>query len=102
MREGGRKDIFERFLKLIGEDYWSMLDFEIEKLAEEFKLSPDRVTSMSMLNGKPLFKLDKSDRKKIIEQLVSRDKFASSFVAIVISIIALVISAVSILVAIFK
>lgn len=38
-------------------------------------------------------------RDKVIEQLVFRDKFASSFMAVLISIIALVVS---ILVAIFK
>lgn len=97
-------DIFEQLLKLFGRDYWRMSNYDLWKLNRKYKL---RVAGWGYdkddtgLLDHSLFG-PWSKRDKLIKKLIFRDKFASSFVAIVISIIAIVISAISILVAFFK
>ena len=107
-------DVFERLLKIFGRDYRQMSKKELYELARKYQLegisNPGFVGRMSNIyydfflkNLKPeSYNNVDVDRKKIIDQLEARDKFASSFISIVISVFALVISGVSILVAIFK
>lgn len=101
-------DLFDRFLKLIGRDYWQLEKGDLYRLAVKYKLEGVKHTLFDreeldpfegMFEDKSFLDEIKLDRSRIIDQLEARDKFASSFVAIVISVLAL---AISILVAVFK
>jgi len=75
-------NIFEKLLKLIGKNYWKLSNHELELTASKHKIGEYAYSG-------------KISRKRIIEQLVFKDKFINSFVAILISIVALIISIIS-------
>ena len=76
-------NIFEKLLKIMGKNYWKLTNHELEQTASKHKI------------GEYAFTSGKLSRKLIIEQLVFKDKFINSFVAILISIAALIISIIS-------
>ena len=81
---------WDRLMKKTGKDYWKLSDYDLTLLSVSNNIiSPDLISN----------ELTKNQRKLIINELIKRDKFISSFFAITISVIAL---ALSILVAIFK
>lgn len=95
-------DIFERLLKLFGKDYWQMSNFDLWVLAKKynivvlgFNVDEDDTGLLDDFRYGPTG----DQREELIRKLVFRDKFASSFVAVLISLVALVIS---VLVAILK
>jgi len=69
-------------LNLIKKNYWQLSEHDLEILAAKYKIGEYANPSIS--------------RKAIIEQLVFRDKFITSFTAIIISIIALIVSIIAI------
>lgn len=100
-------NMFDQLLKLFGRDYWRMTDKELLSPVVRYHLelppySMEDVNVKEYVKDPSFWHTLRANRKRIIEQLIARDKFASSFVAIAISIIALIISAFSILVAFFK
>lgn len=81
---------WDRLMKKTGKDYWKLSDLDLTLIAIN-----NNIVSHDFISNK----LSKNQRKLIIDELVKRDKYISSFIAIIISVIAL---ALSIIVAVFK
>jgi len=75
-------------LNLIKKNYWQLSDHDLELLAAKYKIGEYATPGAVFISS--------ISRKAIIEQLVFRDKFITSFTAIIISIVALVVSIITI------
>jgi hypothetical protein len=77
-----------------GKDYWSMDKYELHTMAQKYQLisESENIKNYFIKTKSNKVNLDVDERKRIIDELVKRDKFISSFAAIVLSIISLIVS----------
>lgn len=95
--------MFNKFLVLIGKDYWGMSDTLLVGLAKKYhigdhKIQPHYVaTRFSPYKSKRVLperdeSLTYNDRKELITELIKRDKFAFSNLTWLVAIISLAVS----------
>lgn len=83
MAKSEKEGLFEKYLTLTGRNYWKLNDRDLELVASKYHIG-EYAGNGTIWSG--------ISRKKIIEQLVFKDKFISALIFEIVSVFALVVS----------